>query len=70
MFPRRSHLLQSFTTITPNKVKFKYNDVEQKAFDVIKRDVAHDNLKVYPYFNKRFHIHTDASNCHIGAVIL
>ena len=40
------------------KVKFKWTYVEQKAFDYIKRSVAHKTLLAYPHFNKRFGIHT------------
>ena len=52
------------------KVNFKWTNVEQKAFDDIKRAVAHDTLLAYPDFNKRFDIHTYASNHQLGAVII
>ena len=42
MWPRRSHLLQPLTALTPYKVRFKWTDMEQKVFDDIKRDVAYD----------------------------
>ena len=70
MWSRRSHLLHPLTAITSNKVKFKWTDVEQKAFDDIKCDVAHDTLLMYPDFNKRFYIHTDASNYQLVSVII
>ena len=54
-----SHLLQHLTEITSNKVKFKWNPVEQNAFDEIKRIVTRDALLIYPYFNIFFDIHTD-----------
>ena len=43
--------------------------MEQKAFDDIKRSVAHNNLLAYPYFNKHFGIHKDASDDQLGEVI-
>ena len=52
MWDRRSHLIHPLTALTSNKVKFKWTDVEQKGFDDIKRDVAHDTLLPYPDFNK------------------
>ena len=44
--------------------------MEQKAFDEIKCNFAHDTLLPYPYFNKRFDIHTGASDHQLGAVII
>ena len=70
MWPRRSHLLQTLTALTSSKVRFKWTDVEQKSFDDIKRAMTHDTLLTYPYFNKRFDIHMDASNFQIGSVII
>ena len=40
MWAKRSHLLHHLTALTPNKVKFKWTDVEQKAFGKIKYIVA------------------------------
>ena len=65
----RSHLLHTLTELTSPKVKFKWNDVEQKAFDDIKRTVAHNTLLAYPDFNNFFDIHTDDSDYKLGAVI-
>ena len=39
-------------------------------FDEIKRIVARNNLLIYPDFNKRFDIYTDASDSQLGAVII
>ena len=70
MCTKRSHLLHPLTALTSNKVKFKWTEVEQKVFDDIKRVVSQDTLLAYPYFNTRFDIHTDASDYHLGAVII
>ena len=69
MWDRWSHLLQPLTVITAPKVDFKWTNVEQKAFDEIKRAIDQDTLLAYPDFNKRFDIHTDASDHQLGAVI-
>ena len=69
MWAIKSHLLQPLTSLTSNKVNFKWTDVEHKAFDEIKRTVAHNTLLVYPDFNKLFNIHTDASYHQLEAVI-
>ena len=70
MWSKRSHLLYLLTALTPNKVNFKWIDVEQKAFDEIKRIVTCDTLLIYPGFNKLFDIHTDASYFCLVAVII
>ena len=69
MWARRSHLLQTLTELMSQKAKFKWTDVEQKAFDDIKSTVAHYILLTYPDFNKCFDIHTDSRDCQLGAVI-
>ena len=50
-------------------MKFKLTKIEQDAFKLSKRVVAHDTLSAYPYFNEEFKIHTDASNFQLGVVI-
>ena len=69
MWDRRSQLLQPLNTLMSYKVKFKWTDMEQKAFDDIKWAVAHNTLLAYPYFNKRFDIPMVSSDYQIGAVI-
>ena len=70
MWARRSHILHPLTALTSPKAKFKWTDVEQKAFDDIRRTVTHDTLLAYPDFNKRFDINTDANDYQLGAVII
>ena len=62
MWARFSHLLQTLTVLTTNKVKFKWTNVEQKVFDDLKRVVARSTLLAHPDFNKRLDIHTDDLN--------
>ena len=69
MWPRRSHLLQTLTAITSSKAEFKWANVEQKAFDDIKRNIGHDTVLACPYFNKPFDIHKDARNYQLGTFI-
>jgi hypothetical protein len=49
--------------------KWQWTDVEQKAFDTMKRIIARETLLAYPDFNQPFNIHTDASHTQLGAVI-
>ena len=66
----RSHLLHPLTALTSNKVKFKWTDMEQRAFNYIKRSVHQYILLSYLDFNKRFYIHTDTSNFNLVEVII
>ena len=50
-------------------MKFKWTDVEQRAFEYIKHTVAHYTLLAYPDFNKRFDINMDTINYQLVAVI-
>ena len=69
MWARMTHLIHPLTALTPNKVKFKWTDVEQKAFDDIKRAIAHETLSAYLYFNTCFDVYTDARDYQLGSVI-
>ena len=60
MWAKRSHLLHPLTALTSYKIKFKWTDVEQKAFDDMKCAISQDTLLAYPNFNERFDIHTYA----------
>ena len=66
MWDKRSPLLHPFTTLVSNKVKFKWTDVEKKAFYEIKCKVIRDTLLIYPDLNKLFDIHTDSSGFQLG----
>ena len=55
--------------MTSKGVKFKWTDVEQNAFDEIKRVMSTETLLAYPQFDKPFIVHTDASDTQLGAVI-
>ena len=69
MWPGRSKMLAPLTRLTSKNVPFKWTDLEQKAFDDIKKHITKDTLLTYPNFNKPFDVHTDASDKQIGAVI-
>jgi hypothetical protein len=69
MWKGRADLLAPLTALTSDATKWKWTDVEQKAFNDIKKVVAKETLLVYPNFNETFDIHTDASDRQLGAVI-
>jgi hypothetical protein len=69
MWIRRSHILAPLNALNRKGVKWRWGQVEQRAFDNIKRVMAKETLLHYPDFNQPFEIHTDASKYQIGAVI-
>jgi hypothetical protein len=69
MWIRRSDVLAPLTALTSKTAKWQWTDVEQNAFDTMKRIMARETLLAYPDFNKPFIIHTDASHTQLGAVI-
>ena len=69
MWRKRSELLAPLSRLTSNKTKFQWTDVEQAAFDGIKRVLSTETLLAYPDFDRPFVVHTDASDYQLGAVI-
>ena len=69
MWARRSDILAPLTALTSKEAKWQWTDVEQQAFDRMKRLIGRSALLAYPNFNKTFVIHTDASHTQLGAVI-
>ena len=61
MWKRRSDLLAPLTALCSTAVKWRWTDVEQKAFDLVKAAISKDVLLSYPDFSMPFEIHTDAS---------
>jgi hypothetical protein len=70
MWQKRSHLLAPLTGLVIPLVKYKWGKEQQKAFDEIKQKVSQETLLAFPYFEKEFHVYTDASNKQLGAVIM
>jgi hypothetical protein len=70
MWRMRSHLLAPLSALVSPKVKFKWCQEHQDAFDQIKTLISKETLLTFPNFNEPFHIYTDASKYQLGAVIL
>ena len=66
----RSELLAPLTSLTSNKVMFEWLSTHQQAFYKIKKVIGTDLLLSYPDFNTPLQIYTDASDHHLGAVIM
>ena len=69
MWARRSKTLSPLSALTSKNVKWSWTEVEQKAFDTMKRIISRETLLSYPDFSLPFTIHTDASHLQLGAVI-
>jgi hypothetical protein len=52
MWIRRSDVLAPLSKLTSNTEKWRWTDVEQKAFETMKRIIARETLLAYPDFNK------------------
>ena len=61
IWPQRSHILAPLTTLTSEKVEWKWTAEHQSAFDEMKRVIAQETLLAYPKFDKILDIHMDAS---------
>ena len=61
MWVHRADVLTPLTALTSKTAKWQWTDIEQKAFDTMKRIMSREILLAYPDFNTPFVIHTDAS---------
>jgi len=52
------------------KNKFQWEPEQQTAFDEIKKAMSRETLLSFPDFTKEFHVHADASDYQLGAVIM
>ena len=69
MWPKRSEILAPLTALTSSTTKWRWTEVEEKAFQEMKRVMARETLLAFPDFSKQFVIHTDASKTQLGSVI-
>ena len=51
------------------ETKFKWTEVEEKAFQTLKQEVATKPIFLLPTFDKLFTIECDASNVVVGGVL-
>ena len=69
MWVRRSHVLAPLSRLMSKNVKWTWTEVEQQAFEDIKKIMSQEVFLAYPNFNKPFDIYTDASHLQLGSVI-
>ena len=68
MQARDLHTLEPLTHLTPSKLKFKYIDVKQKAFEEMKRIFPRKTLLAYTDLNKQFEKYTNDSDLQLGSI--
>ena len=66
---KHAHTLATLIELCYTKVKFKWTDVEKKAFIAMKKIPGREILLYYPIFNERFILHTEDIKTHHGKVI-
>jgi hypothetical protein len=69
MWIHRSDVLAPLSRLTSKTTPWQWTEIEQNAFDTMKRIISRETLLAYPDFTKPFVIHTDASKVQLGAVI-
>ena len=67
---QRSHILAPLNALASPKKPWKWTKECQMAFEEMKRVVSHETLLTFPDFNEEFHVHTDASDYQLGAVVM
>ena len=69
MWPKRTHFLSHLTDVCSTRKKFVWTDIQEHAFQSIKRLVSEDVMLRFPNHKEPFQIFTDASNYQIGESI-
>ena len=62
--------MEPLTRLTAEKLKYKWEEEQQKAFEAIKSVISRETILAFPQFDKPFHVYTDASDYQLGAVIM
>ena len=64
-----AEVIKPLTDLTSNKVPFIWTNVEQHAFDEIKKKLGAEALLYLPNWNEPFNIRCDASDFSMGAIL-
>jgi transposase InsO family protein len=70
MWRRRSHLTAPLSALASKSTPWKWGQVEQEAFEAIKKVISKEAMLTFPDFSKPFHVYTDSSDYQLGAVIV
>jgi len=50
-------------------VKYRWTEEFQKSFEILKDKMVIAPILVFPYWQKEFHIHVDASSIALGVIL-
>ena len=70
MWKRRSHILSPLSKLISKNIKWKWTNIEQKAFEEAKQMIQKETMLAYPKFGEVFHVYADASDTQLGGVIM
>jgi len=65
-----STIAATLTEIMKKSVRFKWNDKQDKAFNLLKDKISSTHVLALPDFTKAFRVECDASGIGIGAVLM
>jgi len=69
MWVCRSEILAPLTALTSTTVSWKWTEMYEKSFQLMKKIMSTEVFLAYLQFDKLLIIHTDASHTQLGAVI-
>jgi hypothetical protein len=55
--------------ILKKEVKFQWNEDCQKGLDTLKHRLVTAPILLFPYWDKEFHVHVDASSITLGTIL-
>ncbi|EUC59886.1 Transposon Tf2-1 polyprotein, partial [Rhizoctonia solani AG-3 Rhs1AP] len=64
-----SSIVKPLTILTRKEENWRWGDVEQQAFDQLKKEVTKEPVLIHPNPNKPYILETDASGAAMGAVL-
>ena len=69
IIPNFSRIAEPLVELTKKHARFKWGDLQQRAFDRMKQDLTKVPLLKHPDPNREYQLYTDASQTTIGAVL-
>jgi hypothetical protein len=63
-----THITAPMEKLLKKYAKFQWNDDCQKGLNTMKQKLVIVPILIFPYWNKEFHVHMDASLIALGAI--
>jgi hypothetical protein len=65
-----AHITTPMEKLLKNDSKFQWNEDCQQGLDILKERMVTTHILVFPYWEKTFHVHVDASSITFGAIMV